>query len=98
MPRQGEAEKPLQKVSVGLSFRVIEFPEMLSLLLRKVSVWKQLESGQRKGKEGGKDTGRGSAGRGKRRRKRERELLISIDFLIRFHILKCASNLRSDIC
>lgn len=51
MPRQGEAEKPLQKVSVGLSFRFIEFPEMLSLLLRKVSVWKQLESGQRKGEE-----------------------------------------------
>lgn len=27
-------------------------------------------------------------------RKRERNCLISIDFLIRFHILKCASNLK----
>lgn len=44
------------------------------------------------------DTGRGIVGREKRWRERERELLISIDFLIRFHILKCASNLRSDIC
>ena len=42
-------------------------------------------------KEKGKreeDTGRGIVGREKRWQERERELLISIDFLIRFHILK----------
>ena len=38
----GRSRETLQKVSVGLSFKFIEFPEMLSLLLRKVGVWKQL--------------------------------------------------------
>ena len=73
----------------------------MSLHLRKVSVWKQLLSGQRRERERKRER--------ERERERERdlaegsdrergELLISIDFLIRFHILKCASNLRSDIC
>lgn len=50
-----------------------------------------------KGKREETTQGEGALAEG-RDGEKERELLISIDFLIRFHILKCASNLRSDIC
>jgi hypothetical protein len=59
--------------------------------LETTLIWpKNRERGRKRQGEGALAEGRDG--------KKERELLISIDFLIRFHILKCASNLRSDIC
>ena len=70
----------------------ISSPEQLVLFGNNFNLAKGKE------KRGEKTQGEGALAEGRDGGKKERELLISIDFLIRFHILKCASNLRSDIC